>query len=351
MTQEKEIFKILIIVKKILEGWTALMWAVNSNQKEIVQILLDHGAEKALETVYGRNVFHYPTSSTVKELLGIPPTSPSKSNSTKRKQEEKDQKSSSSNSSHDGLGKAKLDSRRVSNGSNTSNEIDYYAVNGYSHFLNNHNSGGASTSVDPRRKSISGSSTTKALSPPDFSQLTKAILSPRQQQEQQNKKITPTTSVDNAASIPIEEDEEEMKRWEASIKSSNTFSWNQCLPDQMFVFSQDDMHLILDQALNVTDIKSLMNKHELDNDLWQPANIIFLSARFVHYCSSRDLLNSLLNTVAAKLTRVIKVRKYKENLIYPTLVPFSKLFFSRLFIVIHKLWHTGLQICANYQAI
>jgi hypothetical protein len=102
-------------------------------------------------------------------------------------------------------------------------------------------------------------------------------------------------------------EEEELKRWESSIKSSNTFSWNQCLPDHMFVFSQDDLHLILDQALGVTDTKSLMNMGQLSNELWRPANIVFLSTRFAHYCSSRDLLNTLLSSLNVKLSRIIKV--------------------------------------------
>jgi len=105
-----------------------------------------------------------------------------------------------------------------------------------------------------------------------------------------------------------QEEEEDLKRWEASVKSFSTFSWNQCLPDQMFVFSQDEMHYILDHALHVTDIKSLANKGALDNELWQPANIVFLSARFAYYCSSRDLLALLLSTTAVKLSRILKVR-------------------------------------------
>jgi hypothetical protein len=292
-----------LIIYNFLEGWTALMWAINGYQIEAVQILLNHGAEKSLETRYGRTVFQYPTALAVKELLGSPPST----NKPVIDDKEKKITANSSKCDTDNVDKSTVEksviqsSFRTCNGSNILSEIDYYAVDGYSHFLNNHTSGGVSAAVadPPRRKPIpNGSTTTKALSPPDFSQLTKAIASPRQ--ELKNKENMSTYIA------PIE-DEEDVKRWEASIKSSNTFSWNKCLPDQMFVFSQDDMHLILDQALNVTDIKSLMNKSQLSNELWQPANIIFLSARFVHYCSSRELLNLLFNTVAAKLTRIIKV--------------------------------------------
>ncbi|KAI9483843.1 MAG: hypothetical protein EXX96DRAFT_477634 [Benjaminiella poitrasii] len=92
----------------------------------------------------------------------------------------------------------------------------------------------------------------------------------------------------------------------ACIKSSYLFSWNQCLPDQMFVFSPDNMHFIVDHALYVADFNALMNKGPLSSKLWQPANIIFLSARFAHYCHSKELLHALLTTVTSKLARVVK---------------------------------------------
>lgn len=275
--------RVLIIVL-FLEGWTALMWGINSYQTEIVQTLLAHGAEKSLETRCGRTVFDYPTTSTVKELLGSPPTEQIKvSNQTSCGENEIVNKTEIAEKNS-----------RISN-NNPVNEMDYYAADGYNYFLNNHNA-----AVDSRKKPAAV--TAQSPSPPDFSQLTKAITSP--QQEQRNKE----SSVINAPTIDSSnEEEEDIKRWETSIKSSNTFLWDQCLPDQMFVFSQDDMSFLLDQALNVPDIKSLMNKSQLSNELWQPANIIFLSTRFAHYCSSRDLLNLLLQTVAARLAKIIKV--------------------------------------------
>lgn len=257
------------------------MWAINSYQTEIVQKLLSLGAKKNLQTKCGRSIYSYPTSDTVKKLLGTPPiTKPTQIISTeKTKVEPVNEKN-----------------RRKSNGSSTG-DIEYSyqtSADGYSHFLKNTRSAG----IDPRRKSAP---VTNPLSPPDFSQLTKAITTP--QQEQRNKENALNTLI--AADDTMEE--EDMKRWETSIKSSNTFSWNQCLPDQMFVFSQEDLNFIVEQALTVTDIKSLMNKTQLSNELWQPANIIFLSSRFAYYCSSRELLNLLLRTVAAKLSKIIKV--------------------------------------------
>ncbi|KAI8047501.1 hypothetical protein BDF21DRAFT_393382 [Thamnidium elegans] len=263
------------------KGWTALMWAINSYQTEIVQKLLSRGAKKTLQTRRGRSIYSYPTSDTVKELLGTPPlTKPTQIISTEKTQ----------------VDPTDENSRRKSNDNSAGNIEHFYqtSVDGYSHFLKN----SRSAAVDPRRKSAPIAS---PLSPPDFSQLTKAITTP--QQEQRNKENALNTLI--AAEDTMEE-EEDMKRWETSIKSSNTFSWNQCLPDQMFVFSQEDLSFIVEQALTVTDIKSLMNKTQLSNELWQPANIIFLSTRFAYYCSSRELLNLLLRTVAAKLSKIIK---------------------------------------------
>lgn len=271
----------------ILEGWTALMWAINSHQIEIVQILLTHGAEKSLETRYGRTVFNYPTTVTVKELLGTPSIDQVKIS---------DQSSRSGNELINRTETVENNNRTSISSSSPAGDWENYAADGYSHFLNNHNT----AALDSRKKSTI--ITTKTPSPPDLSQLTNAITSPQQEQRNKENSIINASAIDNTI-----EEEEDIKRWEISIKSSNTFSWDQCLPDQMFVFSQEDMNFLIEQALSVPDIKSLMNKNQLSNELWQPANIIFLSTRFAHYCSSRDLLNLLLKTVTARLAKIIKV--------------------------------------------
>lgn len=275
------------------------MWAINSYQTEIVQKLLSQGAKKTLQTRHGRSIYSYPTSDTVKELLGTPPI-------TKPTQMISAEKTTTQHTAEN--------SRRRSNGNSEIEHFYQTSVDGYSHFLKNAHSPAA----DPRRKSAP---VPNPLSPPDFSQLTKAITTPQQEQRNKESALHTLTAAEDVM------DEEDMKRWETSIKSSNTFSWNQCLPDQMFVFSQEDLSFIVEQALTVTDIKLLMNKTQLSNELWQPANIIFLSARFAYYCSSRELLNLLLRTAAGKLSKIIKVSivcvcvrvcvtAYKTNIYY-----------------------------------
>lgn len=90
-----------------------------------------------------------------------------------------------------------------------------------------------------------------------------------------------------------EEDEEE---------PLSEFMWNICLPDQMFVFSQEDIpHILKTVILGMQPIRSKLQKPV-------PANIIFLSARFAHYYSSSELLESLLFAVIAAIDQSIKTR-------------------------------------------
>ncbi|KAI8348015.1 DIL domain-containing protein [Choanephora cucurbitarum] len=84
------------------------------------------------------------------------------------------------------------------------------------------------------------------------------------------------------------------------------FSWHQCLPDQMFVFCPDDIDTILDHALSAVYPKQLASQASDSNELWLPANVIFLSARYAHYCFSKELLHTLLSSAISKLSRIIK---------------------------------------------
>ncbi|KAG1085614.1 hypothetical protein G6F42_021326 [Rhizopus arrhizus] len=281
-----------IINQQDKKGWTALVWAVHGHQVESVQTLLNHGASTSIKTNHGRTVYQYPTLNSIKELLGkekestptvatipVPSLTPPPQSAEL------------------------LESPTTPTPNATTiphSDIYYQAsVNGYSHFLNHHQQHAKPKLVSSTGSTITSKSTdSPKLTPPDFSQLLSITTPPKEQQQQRNKEAS------HAAMT--QEEEEDLKRWEASVKSFSTFSWNQCLPDQMFVFSQDEMHYILDHALHVTDIKSLANKGALDNELWQPANIVFLSARFAYYCSSRDLLALLLSTTAVKLSRILK---------------------------------------------
>ncbi|CEP09882.1 hypothetical protein [Parasitella parasitica] len=241
-------------------GWTALIWAIHGQQLDTVAILLRHGADKSIKTKHGRTVYRYPTLMAIKEILG-------------REQEANTLQIGSPTTSTPYMTNIPRNTKKHSK---------------------------ASTEDDSQQHTNTKnteSATTKSL-PPDFSQLLHITLPPKEQQQLRNYEET--------SSVLTLEEEQDLKRWEASLKASRTFSWNQCLADQMFVFSQDEMHYILDRALHVADTKSLANKSPLSSKLWQPANIVFLSARFAHYYSNRDLLNLLLDATARKLSRIIK---------------------------------------------
>ena len=99
-----------------------------------------------------------------------------------------------------------------------------------------------------------------------------------------------------------QDDNQDLVECEASLQSIHQFHWDKCLPDQMFVFSEEDMEHILETA--ITRLRLPM---ETQHEIWVPANIIFLSARFAHYYSSRDLLHHLLHKAVEKIEHVLKV--------------------------------------------
>jgi hypothetical protein len=288
-----------------LGGWTALIWAINGRQSDIVELLLDKGAEKCTITKQGRTVFQFDTSNAIKKLLGSPATSSPKQKITKN---------SPIISPTTPVPELKRSKSII-----LANEMDYYhRSTDYSHFFNYHL--GATHSAPSKLP----------ISPPDLSQLNQLAPSPQQEQ------LLKETDAAASNMEMTEEEEEDMKRWEASIKSSSTFSWDRCLPDQMFVFSLSDMNLVVEHALQVSNVGNLRNESGLSSALWQPANIIFLCARYAHYCSTREVLSLLLSTVSAKLLRILKVR-----LLISLLVSFDSHFPLRLLAAKQKRWHTG----------
>ncbi|RHZ49602.1 hypothetical protein Glove_519g87 [Diversispora epigaea] len=92
---------------------------------------------------------------------------------------------------------------------------------------------------------------------------------------------------------PQEEDEEE---------APAEFLWTTCLPDQMFVFSHEDItHILKTVIINMQPIRNKAQKPV-------PANVLFLSARFAHYFSSPELLESLLFEVINAIDQAVKTR-------------------------------------------
>lgn len=101
---------------------------------------------------------------------------------------------------------------------------------------------------------------------------------------------------------PLDTENELLLHCEESFRSVHKFSWDQCLPDQMFVFAQQEV----DHILNVA-ISNLKLPIKSRSEIYVPANIIFLCARFAHYFTSRELLHELLSKAVQKIDTVVKV--------------------------------------------
>ncbi|KAI9310742.1 hypothetical protein BX666DRAFT_1869258 [Dichotomocladium elegans] len=101
--------------------------------------------------------------------------------------------------------------------------------------------------------------------------------------------------------IDSNEDEDDDGDLLASFQSIHRFEWDRCLPDQMFVFGEENTGHILETA--ITRLTLPMKTRQ---EIWVPSNIIFLSARFAHYYSSRELLYTLLSSAVVKIKQVLK---------------------------------------------
>lgn len=90
------------------------------------------------------------------------------------------------------------------------------------------------------------------------------------------------------------------------------FIWNRCLPDQMFVFSDNQIDTILNTTISQfkLPIKSRSEVHV-------PANIIFLSARYAHYYTTKEAMDHFLNQALQRTQDVIQVsQSNKTNLTF-----------------------------------
>ncbi|KAI8888726.1 hypothetical protein K501DRAFT_239847 [Backusella circina FSU 941] len=249
------------------KGWTALMWASHGQQMETVKLLLTCNARKDLTTKQGRTVFAFADGG-IKDILGPP---------LPKKQKKDDESQPSPTSPIP----AKKESATIAIPENT--QVNHLSpLDGYSHFLSD-----LQHLSDPRKVPQVKST------PPSLNQLKNSRVLEKKEEECSN---------------------EDLASWEASLKSVHTFTWNECLPDQMFVFKQDDIAVLIEQALAcvVSDPRQLKNIS--DAERWAPANILFLSARYAHYCSSRELLNSFFDTAINKLSKVIKAASRETQL-------------------------------------
>lgn len=83
------------------------------------------------------------------------------------------------------------------------------------------------------------------------------------------------------------------------LEEAQTFVWDRCLNDQMFVFMESDIDHILDIVItNMTPQRTASQKPV-------PANIIFLGARYAFYHASKELLADWLVSAQEKVYAVV----------------------------------------------
>jgi hypothetical protein len=83
------------------------------------------------------------------------------------------------------------------------------------------------------------------------------------------------------------------------LEEAQTFVWDRCLNDQMFVFMESDIDHILDIVVtNMTPQRTASQKPV-------PANIIFLGARYAFYHASKELLADWLVSAQEKVYAVV----------------------------------------------
>lgn len=87
------------------------------------------------------------------------------------------------------------------------------------------------------------------------------------------------------------------------------FDWSRCLHDQMFVFQESELDRILDIVI------TSMQPQRSPSQKPVPANMIFLSARYAHYHSSKELLAKLLVTAMDKINDVVEDRQWDMTLL------------------------------------
>ncbi|KAF2244636.1 hypothetical protein BU26DRAFT_83013 [Trematosphaeria pertusa] len=87
-------------------------------------------------------------------------------------------------------------------------------------------------------------------------------------------------------------------------EEAQEFVWDRCLNDQMFVFQETELDRILDIIITTMTPQRSPSQKPI------PANILFLSARYAHYHSGPELLETLLVSAMEKINDVIEKHQW-----------------------------------------
>lgn len=229
--------------KKCIGGWTALMWATTNNHAQVVELLLDHGASFETRSACGRTAFDFVDTQN-QQMLSVLSHRDSLSRPTSLSLQ---QRMFRRHSAAPAFGhRHQLLSEEDDDNNEEEDPIDF------SYYYMQHNV---------------------------------------EQECEQHRTLMEIG----------QEMEDDLVSCEASMESIHTFNWNKCLPDQMFVFSEENAEHILETA--ITRLTLPMKSRQ---EIYVPANVIFLSARFAHYYSSKELLNNFLDVAVFKIAQVVK---------------------------------------------
>lgn len=216
------------------------MWATNNSHESLVKILLENGASATTKSSKGRTVFDFVNTENQK-IVEILTTNP------------RDSVSSTSS----------LFYKTTSSVSSNSTENDFYYQQSNDDSLEE---------AELRKKLFED---------------TMALVNEFEQDDSDEED---------------HEDEDEEAQQQDMDELMNTFQWDKCRPDQMFVFNSNDLDYILDTVIN--DIQLPLSNQQ---DIHVASNVIFLSARFAHYFSSNELVNQVLKGALERISKTIKV--------------------------------------------
>lgn len=229
------------------------MWATTNNHEGLVKVLLEYGASAQTRSSRGRTVFDFVNNDNHKigEILATNPRD-----------------SVSSTSSF--FGRTTVGSQ--SSCSSVAGDYDFYyqsTVEGFDNFM-----------VEDAERRQKLMETAMAL-------------------------VGSSQNMDDEADDNEDDDDYKYEDMEEDFDDDdqpNEFHWDKCMPDQMFVFSADDLERILDTAIVNVELPVQSRR-----DICAPADIVFLSARFAHYFSSDELLHQVLDGALQRIVKITKV--------------------------------------------
>ncbi|KAI9499091.1 hypothetical protein BDB00DRAFT_798289 [Zychaea mexicana] len=272
------------------KGWTALMWAVNSKHVDMVRLLLDCGASRNVKTFAGFSIHRLvdPQDSTMISLIPspTPPTPPSSLSSSSTQINNKTKTSpifQPSSSATTTMDINSLKKKRRASHVPKLDQVDliYYQADMYGY-----------ADIPPTTPTTANSSKRSSIS---------SCCNRKKNAKDEYEYEEGANNSDDDVYDEEEEEEEDLEGWEGCIRSIYQFDWDKCLPDQMFVFCQDDMSYILNTVIN--DVKLPLVSAD---DTRLAANVIFLCCRFAYYHSRRDFLQEFLTRAINKIAKVIK---------------------------------------------